>query len=95
VSCYRFWWELGHECLLQELKTEGKGSKEGVSGGCGSDCTAESESHGTVNLLRCTLSVVVNSLSGECLLHNTLLRRILAESVVQDIPTFPAYTRAL
>jgi hypothetical protein len=41
------------------VKTEGKGSKEGVSGGCGSDSTAESEPHGTANLLRCTLSVVM------------------------------------
>jgi hypothetical protein len=37
-----------------------------------------------VNLLRYTLSVVVESLSEDCLLHN-LLRRILAESIVQDI----------
>jgi hypothetical protein len=78
--------------------TEGKGTKEVVRNdrsGCGSDCEAESEQHGTANLFRCTLSVVVKSLSEKCLLHKHSLYNILAESVVQDFPTLPAHTRAL
>lgn len=76
--------------------TEGKGSKEGEgTGDCGHDCEAESESHGTANLFRCTLSDVVKSLSRKCLLHKYLLCSLLAESIVQDIPTFPAHTAAL
>jgi hypothetical protein len=95
VSCCTFCWELGHEGFSSGVKTEGKGSKEWVSGSYGSDCTLESERHGTANLLRCTLSVVVKSLSEKCLLHNNLLHSILAESIVQDIQTLPAHTRVL
>jgi hypothetical protein len=53
------------------------------------------EPHGTATLLRCTLSVVVKSLSEKCLLHKYLLCSILAEAIAQDIPTFPAHIRAL
>jgi hypothetical protein len=74
--------------------TECKGSKEGVCNegtrGCGSDCEAESEPHGTATLLRSTLSAVVKSLSKKYLLCS-----ILAESVVQETATFPTHNRAL
>jgi hypothetical protein len=63
-----------------------------LSSDCGGDCEAESKTHGTATLLRGTLSAVVKSLSEKCLLHKYLLRSILAESVVQDISTFPAHT---
>jgi hypothetical protein len=53
------------------------------------------EPHGIATLLRCTLSAVVKSLSEKCVLHKYLLCSILAESVVQDIPAFPAPTRRL
>jgi hypothetical protein len=56
---------------------------------------AESKPQGTATLLRCTLSVVVKSLSEKCLLHKYLLCSILAKSIVQDIPTFLAHTTAL
>jgi hypothetical protein len=61
------------------VTTEGKGTKEVVCNdrsGCGSDCEAESEQHGTANRFRCTISVVVKSLSEKCLLHEY---NILAE----------------
>jgi hypothetical protein len=67
----------------------------GVMGSCGNDCEANPKSHGTAILFRCTLSAVVKSLSEKCLLHKHLLCSIPAESIVQDIPTFPAHTRAL
>jgi hypothetical protein len=80
---------------MKIVLTEGTGAKKGVcnegSGGCGSDCAAESELHVTATLLRCTISTVVKSLFEKCLLHNNLLRSILAESVVQDIPTLLAH----
>jgi hypothetical protein len=40
-------------------------------------------------------SAVVKSLSEKSLLHKYLLRSILAETVVQHIPTFLAHTTAL
>jgi hypothetical protein len=40
-------------------------------------------------------SGVVKSLSENCLLHKYLLFIILAESILQDIPTLPAHTRAM
>jgi hypothetical protein len=100
--CYRGW----HQCLVVGCRkytlwviTEGKGFKEGAcnegTGGCGSDCAAESEPHGTATLLRCTLSAVVKSLSKEYLLHKYLLRSILEESIVQVIATCPVHTTAL
>jgi hypothetical protein len=52
--------------FFRSKKIEGRGSKEGVSGGCGSDCRAESEPHGTAYLLRCTLSAVMKSLRNDC-----------------------------
>jgi hypothetical protein len=71
------------------------GSKEGVynegPSGCGSNCAAEAEPHGTANLLRRTLSAVVKSLSKKCMLHKNLWYIILAESIVQDIPNLPAH----
>jgi hypothetical protein len=51
--------------------------------------------HGTATLLRCALAPAVKSLSKKCLLQKYLLCPILAESLMQDIPTFPAHTRAL
>jgi hypothetical protein len=65
--------------------TKGKGTKEVVCNdrsGCGSDYEAESEQHGTANVFRCTLSVVVKSLSEKCLLHKYFLYNVLAESIV-------------
>jgi hypothetical protein len=41
-------------------------------GSCGIDCAAESQAHGTVTLLRCTLSAVVKSPSEKCMLHKYL-----------------------
>jgi hypothetical protein len=65
------------------------------TGGCGDDHEAKSEPHGTATLLRCTLSAVVEALSEKCLLHKYSLCSILAESIVQDMPPFPANTAAL
>jgi hypothetical protein len=65
--------------------TEGKGFMEEVcNGGSGSDCQAESEPYGTATLFS-------HSLSRKCLLHKYVMCSILAESLVQDIPTFPAH----
>jgi hypothetical protein len=64
------------------------------TGGCGDDQEAESETCGTATLLRCLLSVVVKSLSEKCLPYKYLLHSILAESIVQDILTFPAHTKS-
>jgi hypothetical protein len=94
VSCCRFWWVFGHVGLLQELKLKARDQRKGYQEVMGVT-VHYNLSHGTANLLRCTLSVVVKSLSEKCLLHNNLLRSILAESIVQDIPTLPAHTRAL
>jgi hypothetical protein len=72
----------------------GKGFKEGT-GGCGSDCEAESEPHGTATMFRCNLSAVVKLLSKKYLLNKYLMCSSLAESMLQDITTFPAHTTAL
>jgi hypothetical protein len=52
-------------------------------------------SHVELPLLRGAFPAVVKSLSKKCLLQKYLLCSILAESVVQDIPTFPPKNTAL
>jgi hypothetical protein len=64
-------------------------------GGCEAECEAESEAYGIATLFRRILSDVVKSLSKKCLLHKYLWCSALAESIVQDIPTFLAHTKAL
>jgi hypothetical protein len=53
------------------------------------------EPHGSVTVLRCTLSAVVKSPTEKYLLHIYVLCSFLEESTVQDIQSFPAHTRAL
>jgi hypothetical protein len=69
VSCCRFWWEVSHEGHLEELKLKARDRRKGYvmngSGGCGSNCAAESEPHITASLFRRTLSAAVKSVCEE------------------------------
>jgi hypothetical protein len=72
VSCCR-WCKVRCLCAITEVK----GSKDGVcnerTGGCGSDCEAEYEPHGTATQLGCALSAVMKSLSKKCLLQKEII----------------------
>jgi hypothetical protein len=58
-ECLYRWWEVQHKYYIM---TKDVGSKEGI-GGCGGDCEAESEPHGTATLLRHCSEIIIRDIS--------------------------------